>query len=329
MSDASDPTVSLVIATHNRCERLPELLEAVLPEAAIEIIVVVNACRDGSLELLEERAKEECRLRPLFVGEPGQTRALQAGIERAEGEVILMLDDDVLPEPGLVEGHARHHAGSDEIVVVVGYMPVSRPSKRRRGEFPLDLYDRDYERTCREYERDPDSILRGMWAGNVSIRRTDCLRVGLRPGAGMPDGYGYHEDRDFGLRCKTAGLRGIFDRRLRARHMYAKTPKAFLRASRNSGATQAAVHAAHAETIGALPEDFFDRTVPLPGRLLVRWARRDALCRPIQALLRAFAGIAGALRLFRVESHVGYVMGTIEQQRGAFSSSRSDKRSFT
>lgn len=313
---ASNPTVSVVIPTHNRRERLPELLDAVAAEPAAEIIVVVNAGRDGSLELLKERSRHDARLTPEFVEQPGQTLALQRGVEVATGEVVLMLDDDVLPEPGLVEGHTRRHAAARDIVVV-GYMPVAHPARRGRGEFPRDLYSRAYELACDEYERDPSTILHGLWGGNVSMRRADCMRIGLRPGAGMPDGYGYHEDRDLGLRCEAAGLRGVFDRRLRARHLYEKTPEAFLRASRSSGVTRAAVHAAHTVAIGPLPADFFERSVPLPGRLLVRWAGRRRAYRPIQALLRAVTAVAGALRLFRVESHAGFVMGTIEQQRGA------------
>lgn len=316
MSEQPLPSVSVVIPTFNRRKRLPELLDSLASEPAAEIVVVVNACRDGSLELLEERARGDERLRAIFVAEPGQTRALQAGVELAGGEVVLMLDDDVLAESGLVEGHAGRHAGAEGLVVL-GYMPVALPDRRRRGEFASAIYAADYERTCEEYERDPDSILSGLWAGNVSLRRADCLRVGVRPGAGMPAGYGYHEDRDFGLRCRAAGLRGVFDRRLRARHMYEKSPAAFLRAALNSGETQAAVHAAHEEAIGPLALESFERSVFYPGRLLVRWARRGGAHRPIMALLRAIAAIAGVLRIFRVESYAGYVMGTIEQQRGA------------
>jgi glycosyltransferase involved in cell wall biosynthesis len=316
VSDAGLPTVSVVIPTHNRSPRLPELLDAVLPQAAAEIIVVVNACEDGSLQLLEERAAEEPRLRPLFVAEPGQTLALQAGVEAARGEVVLMLDDDVLPEPGLVEGHARHHAGAEGLVVL-GYMPVASPARRRRGEFAAALYSHDYESACERYERDPNSVLTGLWAGNVSIRRSDCLRVGLRAKAGMPDGYGYHEDRDLGLRFQAAGLRGIFDRRLRARHLYEKTAEGFLRAARSSGATRAAVHANHADAVGPLPADFFAQAAPLPGRLLVRLARHDGAYRPVRSLLRAIAAVAGALRVFRVETHAGFLLGLVEQQCGA------------
>jgi glycosyltransferase involved in cell wall biosynthesis len=307
------PTVSVVVPTHNRRDRLPALLEALEASSALEFVVAVNGRDDDSLELLEARAEREPRLRPTFVPEPGQMRALRAGVELGRGEVVLMLDDDVVPEPGLVEGHAHLHAAGEHRVGL-GYMPVLKPRRRRRGQYPIEIYSRSYELACDEYERDPTAVLRALWAGNVSIRPADFLRVAA---TGERGEYGYHEDRDFGLRCEQAGLEGVFDRRLLARHHFDKTPQAFLAASRDSGRTRAEVHAAHPEAVGPLAEDSFALAVPQPGRTLVQLARSELLYPPIQGALRAMAWIAGSLRLFRLETHLGYVAGTIEQQRGA------------
>lgn len=315
---AATPTVSVVIPTHRRRERLPLLLDALAVEDATEVIVVVNGGDDGSVALLEERAGREPALRPLVIEPAGQVRAMQAGVEVAGGEVVLLLDDDVIPEPGLVSGHAERHS-ADRDLVQLGYMPVAIPHPRRAGQYPVDLYARAYERVCGEYEDDSGAILCGLWAGNVSIRRSDCLRVGLHSDERQSDDYEYHEDRDLGLRCQRAGLHGAFDRRLRARHLYERTPDSFLAVSRNSGASRARVHRAHPDSIDPLLGDFFERVVPQPGRLLVRLSRRRHLQAPIRRLLQLLIRFSGAIRFFRLESHLGYVLGTIEQQRGAMS----------
>src|SRR5882672_7227004 len=161
----SAPRVSVLVPTHSRRDHLPAFLDALAAEPAAEIVVVANGDPDGSTELLEERAREDERLKPLSIAAAGKIAALQAGLERACGEVVLMLDDDVLVEPGLVAGHARHHAARKNLLVV-GYMPIWPPQRRRPGEFPSDLYQRSYERACGEYEDDPESILRGLWGGN-------------------------------------------------------------------------------------------------------------------------------------------------------------------
>lgn len=310
------PTVSVAIPTHGRRERLPAILESLSSEPAEEVIVVVNGTPDGSMELLEDWARRDERLVPVYSPTPSQMRALQLAAETARGEVLLMLDDDVIAAPGLIEGHARHHA-SRAGVVVVGYMPVDIPVARRPGQFPSYLYSRSYERVCDEYERDPVSILRGLWAGNVSLRREDLLRVGTELTDTLPSGTNYHHDRDFGLRCEAAGLEGIFDRRLLARHEHQTTPEAFLRLARDSGHNRWRVHVSHQATIGSLPADFFERDLPMPDRLLVQLSRKRLVRGPIRFLLRNLTRAAGRARLFRLESHGGFLLGVIEQQRAA------------
>jgi glycosyltransferase involved in cell wall biosynthesis len=312
------PTVSVVIPTHRRRERLPVLLDALAAEGAAEVLVVVNGADDGSMAMLEARARNDPVLRPIHIETAGQLLALQTGVEAASGEIVLLLDDDVIPEPGLVAGHAKAHS-ADRNLALLGYMPVAIPHPRRPGQYPVDLYSRAYERVCGEYEDDPSAILRGLWAGNLSMRRSDCIKVRLHSDERKSDGYEYHEDRDLGLRCQRAGLHGAFDRQLRARHLYERTPDSFLALSRNSGASRARVHREHGDSIDPLPSDFFEQVVPQPGRLLVRLSRRRRLLGPVRSSLRLLIWIAGAIRFFRLESHLGYVLGTIEQQHGAMS----------
>jgi glycosyltransferase involved in cell wall biosynthesis len=322
MDSITDPTVSVLIATHNRRERLPALLDALATEPAAEFLAIVNGDSDRSFELLEAWARRDRRLRPLSLDAPDQAAAQQLGVEVASGDVVLILDDDVVPRPGLIEGHARHHAGRTGLVVV-GYMPVAMPSPRRSGQFPIDLYNRSYEHVCDEYERAPGSILRGLWGGNVSLTREDALRVGLKPSSGMPAGYWYHRDRDFGLRCQAAGLEGVFDRGLLARHDHRVTPEKFMRVARDSGHTRWAVHASHRELAGPLPVDFYEKGVPMPSRLAIRISRHGQARPAIRFLLRAVTKIAGLLHLFRIETHAGFLLGVVEQQRGALEAAAS------
>lgn len=311
----SPPSISVIVPTRNRAKLLPGLLDSLTSEQIAEIVVVVNSSDDASHRVLESLAADDHRLRHLWIDEASQFRALQAAADEASGEVLLMLDDDVYPKPGMVEGHARHHAQAEDLVVV-GYMPVELPPRRGPREFPLYQYSRAYENTCAEYERDPAAILRSFWAGNVSIRRQNALRVGLSPSADLPGPYTNHRDRDFGLRCEEAGLRGIFDRNLRATHKHQRPPAGYARSARGSGFNRWVVHRLHAGVLGDLDDDCYQRGLRFPAGLLVRWARRPSARRPIQFLLRRVAAAAGLLRLFRIESFAGHLSGTIERQRG-------------
>ncbi len=310
-------SISVVVPTHERRAGLPELLDGLVEQEAQEIVVVVSASRDGSLELLQERAADDPRLIPVFVEEPGESVARQAGVERASGDIVLLLDDDVIPTPGLAAGHLSRHDG--ERLLVLGYMPVAHSSgPRRPGEYPADLYSRNYEYTAAAYERDPDTILTALWAGNMSLRRSDCLEVGLVSPADRND-YRYHADREFGLRCRKAGLRGVFDRELLAHHRYERTPDAYLRDCRRGGQGKEQLHRVYRDTLGPLDPEQFAAGTPAPGSWLIHAARRKPARGAVRVLLNAVIAVSGRLRLFKVESFAGHVLGAIEEQGAALS----------
>jgi GT2 family glycosyltransferase len=312
MPERSLPTVSVVMPTYNRRELLPRVVEPLLADpGASEVVVVVDGSRDGSHEWLLARAEVEPRLRPLWIENRGENGARRAGIAAARGEVVLLLDDDVAAGPGLATGHARRHAGRTGLVAV-GYMPPPLPAARRPGDFTTRLYAREYESVCTEYERAPGRILHGLWAGNLSLRREDCLRV-----MGPAPALSYHADRELGLRCLKAGLRGEFDRSLRATHLHTRTLDGFARDARAQGAGAAAVHALHEDVLGPLPAGAFDHGLPAPAAAWLRLCRRPRPAAASAGLLRAAVHAAGRARLFGPEELAGRLLRRVEQQRGA------------
>ena len=304
------PSVSVVIPTYNRRERLPVVLEPLLADpAADEIVVVVDGSTDGSEELLLDFGRRDPRLRPVVIENRGLARARLAGAEAATGEVVIALDDDVLAAPGLVTGHARRHAGRDRLLVI-GYMPVaSRP--RRPGEFARELYAREYERVVTSWETDPDSILRTMWAGNFSMRRADY--VAMAPAVARVV-TSYHEDLDFGLRCLAAGLSAEFDRSLRATHLYERGLEDFVKDARGSGTSRWIVHREHGAEVGPYTEARAWTDLPLFAQPLVRTGIRLP---PMRAATRAAVGLAGRLRLFNLERRLGGLLWRMEQAHAA------------
>ncbi len=217
------PTVSVIIPTKDRPELLRRCIQPLLKEAH-QVVVVLDGHNDASHPMLEELAPHHANL-SFDVASGGRSWARQRGIEMATGDVVLLIDDDVVVASGTVDGHGLSHAVPNR--VTVGYMPVKDPA----SVFSR-LYAVEYENTCAKYERDADNVLAGLWGGNVSLDRSDALRVGL-----ISDGFEqrYHEDTDFGLRCRAAGLTGHFDRTLRADHHHVRELKAFLRDARSQG----------------------------------------------------------------------------------------------
>jgi Glycosyl transferase family 2 len=316
-------TVSIVITTRNRAARLARTLAPLLADPVVdEIVVVVDGSQDGSLELLDRLTAADQRLRTVRTSHIGRAAARQLGVETASGGLVLLLDDDVVAAPGFVGRHVRGHAG-DAGLVLVGYMPVHLPARRRRGDASTFLYASNYEGACLACERDPSRVLKRLWGGNVSMSRADALRVGL-----VSD-FTYHEDRDFGIRCLKAGLKGRFDRSLRAEHMHARTLASLRRDARGQGAGRAEIHRVHADVLPPLDELGFARGLPAPLGALVRACRRPRLAALLANALAAGAGLSGRLRLWSLETAVVKLLRRVELQRGAFGAAPSPIRPDT
>ena len=310
---SSTLTVSVVIPTYNRRDRLRSAIAPVLADGADEVVVVDDGGADGSFELLQAWSATEPRLLPVRIENRGEAGAREAGAQRASGDVVLFLDDDVVARPGVVPGHRDRHAAARD-VVVLGYMPTVLPPRRRPGLFPTYLYAEAYERRVETYA-DPDQVLMHLWAGNFSLRRDDCLRVGLRNPA-YPALY--HQDRDFGLRCRAAGLRGVFDRSLVADHHHVRPVPAFRSDCRRQGAGLRLVHELHPEVVGPFDAGVIVDDLPAPVASIVRRvARRGGAYRLVAATLVAAARAAGAVHAWRVEDVVGKLLRRLERQYGA------------
>lgn len=308
------PEVSVIIPTHERAHLLPRILAPLLAdEQATEVVVVIDGSRDGSLELVDSMAVNHPKLRALWQENRGKEATREAGLGAARGEVVLVLDDDVLPEPGLARGHAEAHVQAGASAVVVGYMPVA-PPERSAGNGSTWLYAAEYERRCRSYEDEPANVLRHLWGGNVSLRRADAERVGFVSEAFRER---YHQDQDFGLRCRRAGLSGQFRRDLRATHLHRRPLEAFRRDARHQGAGRREIHRLHPGELGPLDPDHFADGLPALLRQGVRLCRRPRAAAACGAAAHALARAAATAGASSVEISTLRLLRRVEQQRGA------------
>jgi glycosyltransferase involved in cell wall biosynthesis len=282
------------------------VLEPLLADPATgELVVIDDGSGDDTTHLVRRLAAADPRVTVLRREGVGAAAARQAGVEAASGEVLLFVDDDVVPEPGLVSGHLARHIAEPDEVVVVGYMPVRPPSTRRPGDAPRLLYSDDYEECCDSWERDPAMILNRFWAGNVSLRRDRCLEVPL-PSPHAP--IAYHEDEDFGLRLGASGVRGVFDRSLRAEHRYERPRPAFLLDAYRQGADRWHLRVAYPDLEQRLGWSIVPKPFPL--------SRHRTLEGLLVALALGTARVGGRLHLWRLESDGLRVARRLERRRG-------------
>jgi GT2 family glycosyltransferase len=314
-SSFENPSLSVVMPTHQRRHLLVEVLPPLLEDPSVsEIVVVVDGSQDGSVELLESMARQHPTILPVVRKVAGGNQvAMAEGLSRATGDVVLFLDDDVRAGSRLGEHHLAHHR-SREKLVVLGYMPIAKSQTRVPGEFATPLYAEEYEGCCRLYEADPSTILRSLWWGNVSIRRADLLAVGLN----APDYEAtYHQDQDLGLRLLEAGFTATFDRSLVATHLHQRSLPSFIRDATAQGRGRVLVYERHKAMMGELTPAAFEDGLGPALSVIVRAGANPRISRPLIGALSGLVRIAGALHLFRIETDAARLLRRIAQRAGA------------
>jgi glycosyltransferase involved in cell wall biosynthesis len=262
----SDPTVSVIIATWQRPHLLQPLIESTLSDpGSLEVIVVIDGFDDlDSVRMLDELSNVHPSLSYFCQEHGGQLQALQRGVLAARGEVVLLLDDDVLPVSNLASGHAFRHRGADNLVVV-GSMSVATSNGGRAG-VASRIYSESYEKHCQTLLDGNASVLEYLWLGNVSLRRGKCLTVGISSDSFVSH---YYRDREFGYRLADSGLVGVFDPSLRALHLHSQSPDAFLRYAQRQGAGLRTLHSHYPDRLGPFSPRLLVSVLPYPVYLVL------------------------------------------------------------
>jgi dolichol-phosphate mannosyltransferase len=130
--------LSVVAPAYNEAEGLPKFVEevrAVLPPLAddYEILVVDDASKDGSREVLEKLQEEEPRLRWMSLSRNfGHQAALVAGLENARGDVVITMDSDLQHPPSLLPQMVERWRDGNDVVFTTKAASSSGFSSWRR-----------------------------------------------------------------------------------------------------------------------------------------------------------------------------------------------------
>jgi glycosyltransferase involved in cell wall biosynthesis len=129
------PLLSVVIPVFNEEETIPELdrrLRAMLADLpqigdAWEVVFIDDGSRDNSRSLLTELAGSEPRYRLIgFSRNFGHQFAITAGIDRAQGQAVVIMDADLQDPPQVVAEMLKKQAAGFDVVYGV--------RRKRKGE---------------------------------------------------------------------------------------------------------------------------------------------------------------------------------------------------
>ena len=241
------PSASVVIPTFNRLGALRDVVEAVrvqvVPDGVVsELLVVDDGSSDGTWSWLQSR-ENTGRLRAFRQENSGPARARNRGAREAQGDVVLFLGDDTVPQPGWIAEHLEGHRlfSDGGSVAVVGYT-----------SFPT-TFDTPFLRFINEFGAQfgyqliehPHSVpFKFFYTSNISLPRRELLvRGGFRedfPAAAW-------EDIEFAYRACAGGVRLLYQPRARVLHQHRIQPRTFCRRQRTSGRSAAIFSRLHPE----------------------------------------------------------------------------------
>lgn len=113
--------VSVVIPARDEQDRIGPVLRALAGDPDVhEMLVVDDHSTDATAALAAELGARVLTLPPLPPGWVGKPWALQHGLEQATGDLVVALDADVRPDPGLVRALAGALAERPERTLLTG-----------------------------------------------------------------------------------------------------------------------------------------------------------------------------------------------------------------
>lgn len=220
--------LTVILPTYNRLDRLQKVLAALASQTYpdFEIIVVSDGSTDGTDAYLQKLVSSEqwavhsdsfsiphspfsiphssLPLHPLFQPNQGVAATRNHGLREATGELVLFIDDDVVPTPTLIAEHVAWHEQHGPDVIVMG--PMLTPA-----DFAMKPWVQwEQAMLMKQY----DDMAAGRWqptarqfyTGNTSLRRAHLETVG-----GFDPAFRRAEDVELAYRLADRGLRFLFN----------------------------------------------------------------------------------------------------------------------
>lgn len=192
VDEGGAPTLSVVVPARNEERKIRPALRSVLEQdyPELRVVAVDDRSTDATGRILEEMASEYGELEVVHLEELpdgwlGKNHALHRGADRADGELLLFTDADVVMEPGALEravGYLQRE-GLDHITVIPDLTLPGRLLEAVTGTFKMlfGVYFRPWR------ARDPGSD-RYVGTGAFNLVRARAYRevgghdpIALRP----------------------------------------------------------------------------------------------------------------------------------------------------
>lgn len=216
--------LSVIIPTYNRSVTLEKCLEALsrqtLPKDVFEVIVSDDGSGNAVRYRIEPLLKKNfTHSLYLWQVNSGQSAARNHAILKSKGLILLIINDDTIVTPTMLEEHLRvHRFYPKESDAVLGRITIS-------PELPTSIFAKmhlDYFYDLWEGQTELD--WRAFYTCNISVKKSFLIKFGL-----FEEKLRYHDDVELGERLSHHGLRVIYNPKALGYHDHFLTEEDFLR----------------------------------------------------------------------------------------------------
>jgi glycosyltransferase involved in cell wall biosynthesis len=227
--------VSVVMATYNRAEILPDTLAHLVAQDLdpkhFELVVVDDGSSDATRGVMEG-AIASLPFKATYLHHPNQGPGYtqNRGIRAARAPLVLLIADDILLAPGALRRHlATHREHPEPEAAVLGRI---LQSPRLTHSVFLRTWDPFGFERLRGIRELPYYM---FWACNISFKRAFMLDHGMFRAQRGRAGAAAHEDAELGYRLHRHGLRILYSEAALGYHHHIETLEGAMRRAYQRG----------------------------------------------------------------------------------------------
>jgi GT2 family glycosyltransferase len=205
--------LSVVLPTLNREEALRRTLAALVDQLTSEMeLIVVDQSESHEPETDQALKGEQVQL--VKEAKKSAAHARNVGLERARGEVVLFLDDDLEIPRNFLQAHRENYTDERVDAVVGSIYTPSEPEADIDGPGRVTFYGRFRRNLMYAHRAEAEA----GGSGNISVRTSAAREIG-----GWDEGFIGNDkwgDVDFCFRLRQAGYRIMYDPAARVTHLH-------------------------------------------------------------------------------------------------------------
>lgn len=209
-------TVTVIIPTYNGAHKILTPLRGLEQQTipADEVVVVIDGSTDNTTELLKREHFNFKSFRTITQENKGRGEVRNRGAGEASGDLLVFLDDDMLPEEGWLAAHIAHHSKHPGTILTSAAVDPADISKNDFQKFKAMLSLKWKGELMEHHQKPFPKDKAFITAANFSVSKHNFEKIG-----GFSSALNDVEDYDFAMRASLQNIPIYYDDNASAWHM--------------------------------------------------------------------------------------------------------------